>query len=297
MAKSRESQWIWSGLQQIFGGFSDHDDLSLAGALAFYTALSLAPMLVILLKIASLLGQGTQQQLSGQIKGVVGQQAGQGVEMVMHSAKQQPGWGSFAGIISLIILIFSASGVFAQLQASLNRIWNVRAKPSEGVWGWLRKRLLSIGMLIALAFILLVSLAVSAVSGIAMPGDGAILQGINFVVSLAVFALLFAVMFKYLPDVKMAWRDVWTGSLVTAVLFAVGKWLIGLYLGHSSVASSYGAAGSLLVLLLWVYYSSLLVFLGAEATQVQARMRGSPIQPDKHAERDSSAPGGMASIP
>jgi membrane protein len=280
---------VWMGVKETVNGFVSDDAMSLAGALAFYTALSLAPMLVILLRIASLLGEGTQQKLAGQIEGVVGQQAGQAIKMIMDSADKQPGWGSFAGIVSLVVLILSASGVFAQLQMSLNRIWNVKAKPSEGIWGWVRKRLLSIGMILALAFILLVSLAISAVIGVMMSQQGVIWQAVNFIVSLGVFTVLFAAIFKYLPDVKMAWRDVWTGAITTAVLFAIGKWLIGLYLGHSSVASSYGAAGSLLVLLLWVYYSSLLVFLGAELTQVQARMRGSPIRPDAHAEWDKIA--------
>ena len=166
------------------------------------------------------------------------------------------------------------------MQSSLNAIWDVEAKPSEGVWGWLRKRLLSAGMIIALAFVLLVSLGISAAISAVMPSGGMIWDIVNFVVSLGVFTLLFAIIFKYLPDVSVQWRDVWVGAAVTAVLFAVGKTLIGIYLGKSSVASSYGAAGSLLILLLWVYYSSLLVFLGAEFTQVQAKVGGSPIQPD-----------------
>lgn len=278
----------WTMLKQTFSDFSEDDCLSLAGALAFYTALSLAPLLVILLRIASLLGEGTQESIVKQIESVVGGQAASAVKMIIDSS-EQPGWGSVAGILSLIVLLFSATGVFAQLQASLNRIWDVQAKPSEGMWGWIRKRLLSVGMIMAIAFLLLVSLAVSAAIGVIVPQGGVPLQVVNMVVSLAVFVLLFAMMYKYLPDVKIQWRDVWTGAVVTAVLFAVGKFLIGLYLAHSSTASSYGAAGSLLVLLIWVYYSSLLVFIGAEFTQVNARLRGSPIEPDEHAEWEPGA--------
>ena len=245
-------------------------------ALAFYTALSLAPLLVILLRIASMLGESTQQRLVEQIQGVVGPQAGQTIKGIIESASQQPGWGSVAGIISLVVLLFSASGVFAQLQASLNAIWDVEAKPSAGVWGWLRKRLVSAGMVMALAFVLLVSLVVSAAINMLLPGGGRLWDLVNLAVSLGVFVLLFAIIFKYLPDVRVQWQDVWVGAAVTAVLFALGKTLIGMYLGRSSVASPYGAAGSLLILLLWVYYSSVLVFIGAEFTQVQAKVRGKP---------------------
>ena len=271
-------------IKRTFTAFGEDDCLSLAGALAFYTALSLAPLLVILLRIASLLGEGAQQSFVGQVQNVVGNQAGSAVKMIIDSADQQPGWGSIAGIISLVILVFSASGVFAQLQSSLNRIWEVEAKPSEGVWGWLRKRLLSVGMIVAVAFLLLVSLALSAGVGMVMPAKGVIWQIVNMAVSLVVFVFLFAVMFKYLPDVKIKWRDIWTGAIVTAVLFAAGKFGIEIYLAHSSTASAYGAAGSLLVLLLWVYYASLLVFLGAEFTQVNARLSGSPIEPNEFAQ-------------
>lgn len=278
----------WYMTRQTIDDFSEDDCLSLAGALAFYTALSLAPLLVILLRIASMLGESTQQRLVEQIQGLVGPQAGEAIQNIIASANQQPAWGSVAGIISLIVLIFSATGVFAQLQASLDAIWDVEAKPSEGVWGWLRKRLLSAGMIIALAFVMLVSLCISAVIAALMPSGGLLWDGLNFVVSIGVFLLLFAIIFRYLPDVSVQWRDVWMGALVTAVLFAVGKTAIGIYLGKSSVGSAYGAAGSLLVLLVWVYYSSLLVFLGAEFTQVQAKVRRSPIQPDAHAQREAN---------
>lgn len=276
----------WFIAKQTLGDFSEDECMSLAGALSFYTALSLAPLLVILLRIASMLGESTQQKLVEQIQGVVGPQAGETIKSIIQSASQQPGWGSVMGIVSLLVLLFSASGVFAQLQSSLNHIWDVEPKPSGGVWGWLRKRLVSAGMVIALAFVLIVSLVASAAISMLLPGGGWMWDLVNLAVSLAVFTLLFAIIFKYLPDVKVQWRDVWVGAAVTAVLFAIGKTLIGLYLGKSAVASPYGAAGSLLILLIWVYYSSVLVFLGAEFTQVNAKVHGTPIEPDEHAQRE-----------
>jgi len=274
----------WALLKKTIANFGEDDCMSLAGALAFYTALSLAPLLILLLRIASLLGEEKQAALISKIQEMVGPQAAEAVSMVIDSAGEQPGWGTIAGIVSLLILLFSATGVFAQLQASLNRIWDVEPRKSEGIKGFIRKRLLSAGMILAIAFLLLVSLVASSIIGIIIPQGAIIWQWVDLGVSLCVFILLFGLMYKYLPDVKIAWRDVWLGATVTAVLFAIGKFGVVLYLAHSSTASSYGAAGSLLVLLLWVYYSSLLVFLGAEFTQAYARQRGRAIEPDEHAQ-------------
>lgn len=279
----------WTLLKQTFSDFGEDDAMSLAGALAFYTSLSLAPLLVILLRISSLLGDQTQANLIAKIQEVVGAQAAEAIKMIIDSAEKQPGAGTVAGIISFAVLIFSASGVFGQLQSSLNKIWDVKAKASQGIWGWLRKRLLSAGMIFAIAFLLLVSLVLSAMIGVIVPKGGLIWQFVDLGVSIAVFVLLFAMMYKYLPDVKIAWRDVWIGAIVTAALFAVGKFGVGLYLSHSSTGSSYGAAGSLLVLLVWVYYSSLLVFLGAEFTQVNAKLEGTPITPNEYAQWEPDA--------
>lgn len=281
---------IWKVTKTSVSSFVEDDAMSLSAALAFYTALSMAPLLVLLLRVASWFGEGTQQKMTSQIQGMVGEQAGQGIKMMIDNAEQQPGWGSIAGIVSLIVLLFSATGVFAQLQYSLNRVWDVKPKPSQGIWGWLRKRLLTLGMVFALGFLLMVSLAASGLINVLVPGNSAIWRLVHLGVSLGVFALLFALIYKYLPDVEITWRNVWTGAIVTAVLFILGKFLIGLYLGHSSVGSSYGAAGSLMVLLLWVYYSSLLFFFGAEVTQAQARLSGAPIQPSANAEWEPDAP-------
>ena len=259
--------------------------MSLSGALAFYTALSLAPLLVILLSLTSFFGPDAQQSVVSQINQTVGSQAAKGLDAIIQSNRDKANLGTIAGIIGFVVLLFSASGVFAQLQYSLNRVWDVEAKPSSGVWQWIRKRLLSFGMILAVGFLLLVSLVLSTLlAAISPSGDGWILKILNFAISLLVFWMLFAAMYKYLPDVRIRWRDVLVGSLITTVLFIVGKYLIGLYLAYGSTGSSYGAAGSFLVLLLWVYYSALLFFMGAEVTQAIAKVRGSPIEPNEHAQ-------------
>lgn len=195
------------------------------------------------------------------------------------------------GIIGIATLLVGATTVFAQLQAALNQIWNVKAAPTRGaIWSFIRTRLLSLALVLVLGFLLLVSLVVSAVLTVlheylsrVMPVGGAVSQAVNFVVSLSVIAFLVGTIFKVLPDVRIAWRDVWFGAGVTALLFSVGKSVIGLYLGHAGLASSYGAAGSLVVFMVWVYYSSLLMLLGAQITQTYARRRGAAIQPAPYA--------------
>lgn len=274
----------WMVTKQAISDFIADDAMSLAGALAFYTALSLAPLLVILLTITSFLGPSTQESMVQQIHAAVGPQAAEGIDIIIENSKDKASLGTIAGLISFVVLLFSATGVFAQLQYSLNRIWDVQAKPSEGVWAWLRKRLLSFGMVLAVGFLLMVSLVLSTILGALSPSEGPVWQLVSLGVSAAVFWILFASMYKYLPDVHIQWRDVLLGSFITTVMFMVGKYLITLYLSYSSAGSSYGAAGSFLVLLLWVYYSALILFMGAELTQALAHLRGSPIEPDEHAE-------------
>lgn len=192
-------------------------------------------------------------------------------------------------MIGIVTLIIGATGVFAQLQYSLNRIWDVQAKPGAGIWEWIRKRFLSLGMVVGIAFVLLVSLVISAVLSAVLghfsgdAGQTVLWRTVELAVSVIVSFLLFAIMFKVLPDVKIRWRDVMLGTLITAVLFAIGKYLIGLYIGKSGTESAFGAAGSLMVMLLWVYYSALILFLGAELTQTLARSRGRQIEPSEHA--------------
>lgn len=278
-------------LKESFQEWKDDDALSLGAALAYYTIFSLAPMLLIAISVAGLVfgREAAQGQLVGQMRGLVGQQGAEAIQTMVANAGKQ-GSGVLGTIIGIVTILFGATGVFAQLQSSLNKIWNVEAKPGKGIWSFLRTRILSFGMVLGIGFLLLVSLAVSA--GIAaldtyatgiFPGAEVVIGIVTAVFGLAVITFLFAMIFRFLPDVKIAWKDVWIGAVATSVLFLIGKVLIGLYLGNSSVASTYGAAGSLVILLLWIYYSTQILFFGAEITQVYARRYGSGIVPSENA--------------
>lgn len=273
--------------KRAFGRFGEDDAMVYAAAVAYYSALSLAPLLLLLLWVAGLLGPDAQQALVAQVRDVVGGEAGRMVESIVTSASDHPSAGTWSGIVGIAALLLSATGVFVQLQKAMNRVWGVRVKKGAGLSDLLRKRVLSLGLILAMGFLLAVSLAASAaVSFLAsrlLPGTPFLWQILSFALSVAIFALLFAAMFRYLPDVKVAWRDVRIGAVVTAMLFALGKLAIGLYLGHGGVGSAYGAAGSLLVLLVWVYFSTTLFFLGAEWTRSWAAVHGRELVPDRHA--------------
>jgi len=281
-----------NGYQMIRAAASDFLDdnaMTLAASLAFYSALSLAPLLVILISAASLLGSDRQSRIVAEIETAVGPQAGEAVHEIIQSGEKQQQTGTLATVAGFAVLLFSATGVFAQMQDSLNAIWEVQAKPGQGLWRWLRKRILSLGMLLGIGFLLMISLGLTTVINVIFAGtSGWIWQAVNFVASLLIYIALFALIYKVLPDVKITWADVWAGATMTAVLFVIGKFLLGLYLGRSSVASAYGAAGSLIVLLLWVYYAAIIFFFGAELTQVYARFCGRGLEPEEHAE---SVPG------
>jgi membrane protein len=282
----------FSILKEAFREWRDDEALQLGAALAYYTIFSLAPLLLVVIGVAGLAfgREAVQGQLDNQIQGLVGAQGADAIQGMVANASRHKDGGIIATTIAFATILFGATGVFTQLQTSLNHIWNVKQKPGQGIKGLLRARAAAFGMLLGIGFLLLVSLVVSA--GLAavdnyatglLPGAETLLRGVNFAVSLAVITVLFAMIFRFLPDVKIAWRDVWFGAAVTSLLFTVGKYLIGLYLGNSSVATVYGAAGSLVILLLWTYYSSQILFFGAEVTEVWARRRGSGIVPDKHA--------------
>jgi membrane protein len=286
------AQNAWRLLRETFADWTEDKAPQLGAALAFYTALSIAPLLVITLGVAAFfLGDNAAAgQVSEQLRELVGDEGGNAIEDMIASANE-PATGALATTLSIITLLVGASGVFGQLQGALNTIWEVQPKPGRGVWGFVRDRFLSFAMVMGMAFLLLVSLVITA--GIAAANNllGGLpdslpwlAQAINFAASFAVLTLLFGMMFKLLPDVKMAWSDVWLGAAVTAILFTVGKFAIGLYLGHSSMASSYGVAGSFVVLLVWVYYSAQILFFGAELTQVYANQFGSKIVPAEGAE-------------
>ena len=265
---------------------------TLGAALAYYTVFSLAPLLVITIAIAGLVfgGEAAQGQIFDQLRGLVGDASSKAMEQIVQSASAEPKAGVVATVIGFVTLLFGASGVFGQLQASLNIIWGVQPKPGRGILGIIRDRILSFGFTLVVGFLLLVSLLLTAAIAFVgqqfeamIPGMEALIQLVNSILSLVVITLLFAMMFKILPDANIRWRDVWIGAFITALLFTLGKLALGFYLGRSGVASSYGAAGSLIVLLLWVYYSSQIVFFGAELTQVYANRYGAQVTPSNNA--------------
>ena len=287
---------IFRLIKEAFGEWQQDKASLLAAALAYYTVFSITPLLVIAISIAGTVfgEEAAQGEIVGQINQLVGQQGAEAIETALANA-DRPQLGSAASIISIVLLFIGASGVFAQLQEALNTVWNVKAKPNQGIWGFIRKRLLSFGIVLSIGFMLLVSLILSAMlSGIGkleinlLPGLTPLWQIANFVVSFCFITLLFALIYKYLPDVKIRWKDVVVGAITTALLFTIGKFLIGLYLGRGSLGSTYGAAGSLIVFLAWVFYSAQILLFGAELTQVYARKYGKKIRPDSHAEFSES---------
>ena len=267
----------------------------LAAALAYYTVFSLAPLLIIAVATAgTIFGQeAAKGEIVEQIEGLVGSDSARVIETAISNANQ-PDVSNIASIISIIVLLFGASGVFTQLQDSLNTVWNVQPKPGrsmKGIIGLVLKRILSFSLVLGIGFLLVVSLILSATllalsnyQSSLLPDLNFLWQIFNFVLSFGIVTLLFALMYKFLPDVKIAWSNVWIGAIITSLLFAIGKFLLGFYLGRGSFGSTYGAAASLVVLLAWVYYSAQILFLGAELTLVNARRHGSKIVPSNHAE-------------
>ena len=261
----------------------DHRGGSMGAALAFYTLFSLAPILVLVLAIAGWFygPQAAQGELFAQLRGLVGNQGAEAIQLVLAGARSKEE-GRLATLIAGALLLFGATTVFAELKASLDAIWQVPPLKTGTVWDVVRTRLLSFGMVLVLAFLLMVSLVVSAVLTVlekyvhsVWVDAGDLLTGINYAISFAVIAALFGVIFKMLPRVKLSWHDVTIGALGTAALFSLGKYAIGAYIGNSGVASSYGAAGSVIALLLWVYYSAQIFFLGAEFARQYALQLGS----------------------
>jgi membrane protein len=258
----------------------------LAAALAYYTLFSLAPLLIIVIAVASLVfgQQAAEGRIADQIQGLLGEEGAKAVQAMLQHAGEQKATGILATVIGVVTLVFGASGVFGELQDALNTIWRVKPRPGRGVFDMVRARFFSFAMVLGIVFLLLVSLVVSAaLAALGKFGSRMIpvsaLHVLDIVVSVAVVTVLFAMIFKIMPDVRIAWRDVWVGALFTAVLFTVGKILIGLYLGRSSVGSAFGAAGSLVVVLVWLYYSAQILFLGAELTKAYAHRRTPIVQP------------------
>jgi membrane protein len=282
---------FWSILSATVSDWYEDRAQRLGAALAYYTVFALAPTIVIVIAVAALLlgHEAARDEILLQIHSLAGEQAAKAVEAMTKSARD-PGASSTAIGLGLLTLVFALWGVFGELQDALNTIWGVTPKPGRGVLDMIRQRFWSFALVVGTGFLLLVSLAISTWISILtkyfwylLPLPAFALQAANIVVSFGVITVLFALTFKLLPDVEIAWRDVWLGAAVTALLFTVGKLLIGLYLGKSGVASAFGAAGSLVVILVWVYYSAQIIYFGAEFTKVWTRRRGSGFTPQETA--------------
>jgi membrane protein len=280
-------------LKQTFNEWLQDKAPQLGAALAYYTIFSLAPLILVLLAIVGVIFRadpaGAWDKITQQMSYFLDPSAVQMVENIAQKASQ-PGKSTIATIIGVALALFGASGVFGQLQDALNTIWGVKAKPGGGIWGFLRSRFFSFAMVAGTCFLLLVSLAIEALlKGFShyvqsvLPGGIVVAMTVYVIFDFAVVVLLFAMIFKFLPDVEIQWRDVWIGAVMTAILFGIGKWLLGLYLGSGAAGSAYGAASSLITLLLWVYYSSQILLFGAEFTQVYAARAGRTFKPSEYA--------------
>jgi membrane protein len=286
---------VFSLLKQTFQEWMQDKAPQLGAALAYYTVFSLAPLILVLLAIVGVIFRddpaGAWHRITQQMSYFLNASALQIVQNIAQKASQ-PGKSTIATIIGVALALFGASGVFGQLQDALNTIWGVKAKPVSGICGFLRSRFLSFAMVGGICFLLLVSLTIEALlKGFShyvqsvLPGGVVIALTVYLIFDFAVVVLLFAMIFKFLPDVNIQWRDVWIGAVMTAILFGVGKWVLGFYLGSGAAGSAYGAASSLITLLLWVYYSSQILLFGAEFTQVYAMRADRELKPAEYAVR------------
>lgn len=282
----------WDSLKKAFSGFMDDNAFKLSASLSYYTVFSLGPVLIIIISLAGVFfgRDAVQGRIYGQIKGLVGSEAAIQVQEIIKNIQHTDG-GTIGTIIGIILLVVGATGVFIEMQDSINSIWSVKAKPKKGWKKFLFNRLTSFSLIVSMGFILLVSLIVSAV----LDAMSERLQrffpditiylfyGINIIVMLAVVSFLFAVIFKVLPDARISWKDAFIGSTFTSLLFLIGKFAISFYLGQSNLGVTYGAAASIVILLSWVYYSSLILFFGAEFTKMYAINYGAGIKPNETA--------------
>lgn len=289
-ARGPRGRWLrMATLKEIMREYWAHRPMELAAALSYYTLLSVAPLVLITVAVAGLVFEraGVEGKVVTEIRALVGDEGAEVVHTVLRNANS-PAGATRSVVIGIVLLLVGATTVFVQLQNSLNRIWKVDVKPHESaIRSFIKERLLSVAMILGIGFLLLVSLLVNA--GLSAVGDSArgmvgdappVLHAVNMLISGVVSTLLFAMMFKVLPDAHVRWRDVWFGAVTTSVLFTLGKYLIGLYLGRAGLGSAYGAAGSLVVLTVWVYYASMIVFFGAELTYIRSRhRRGNPRHP------------------
>jgi membrane protein len=282
---------IWNLIKASVSAWSEDKAPSRGAALSYYTIFAMPPLFMIAIFMASLIFDPTsvQTQIFSEVGGVIGKKSAEAIQTAM-SAQYQVNKGLFASAIAIVTLLVTTTGLFIELQDALNSIWGVEPKPKQGMTGFVRMRLLSFAMVVGIGFLLLVSLVVSAALAAfskflneLLPGVGVLSVVTSDLISFAVITVLFAMIFKVLPDVKIAWRDVWVGATVTSLLFTLGKFLLGWYLGRSTTISAYGAAGSVVLVLLWVYYSAQILFFGAEVTKVYANRFGARLEPSAYA--------------
>ena len=270
---------LWNAVKAAGSDWLAHKSPKAGASLAYYSVFSMGPLIVVVISIASLVldHEGVQREVVGTLTGLLGNKGGEAINTMLKGAGK-PNEGIFATVIGTATLIFAALGVVVQLKEALNTVWEVKPKAHAGLWGFVREYVLSLAGVAALGFLLLVSLLLTtalAAVGTSMGGalPEAIMQVLNFVVSFVVIAAMFALLFKWMPDAEVAWRDVWLGALGTAALFDIGRFAIGFYIGKQGLESTYGASASIVVVLIWVYYSAQIVLFGAEFTHVRAVQR------------------------
>lgn len=292
MKKKISIKGIWKLVKDAGAGFSNDKVLKLSGSLAYFTVFSMGPMLIVIIFFADLFygREAIEGTIYGQIKGFVGSDAAAQIQDIIRNASLS-GKSKVTATIGFIALLFGATGVFAEIQDSINTIWNLKPKPKKGWLKMLLNRLLSFSVVISLGFLLLVSLVITGLvealsnrlHNIFPEMTIIIVYVVNLLITFGVITLLFAIIFKVLPDAIIKWRDVMTGAMVTAVLFMIGKFAITFYIGTSNVGTTYGTAGSFVVILVWIYYSSIILYFGAEFTKAYAAAYGSHIQPNQYA--------------
>ena len=289
-------KFAWKFLKTIFIKWLDDEPFQSAAALSYYTLFSLAPLLIISLAVAGFVfgREAAQDQIVSTIQGLIGHESAVAVQAMIHNASNRPETGMISTLVGGIILLVGAGGVVGQLQTTLNRIWRVSVKSDSGVPDFIWQRFISFAMVLGIGFLLLVSLAVSALISALTQFIGGLFEGadviihlLDILISFGFITMLFAMIYKFLPDVEIQWQDVWTGAALTSILFTIGKFFIGLYLGSGGMTPIYGAAGSLITVLLWVYYSSLIFLLGAQVTESYANTYGSGVIRTEHAQNIS----------
>lgn len=280
----RKMKRIWTLVKESFSAWMDDDAASMGAALAYYTLFSIAPLLLIVITTAGLAfgEEAVRGEVFGQLQGLMGAEGAQAIEALLASVSK-PEEGILGTLIGTIFLLIGATTVFNELQGAFDRIWQApRETRNSGIWALIRSRLLSFGIILGMGFLMMVSLVFSAAMAAmgkwwgSVFSDMALLaDGLNFILSFILASVVFAMLYKFMPRVRMSWHDVWAGAIVTALLFAVGKFLIAMYIGKSAISSGFGAAGSLVVVLVWVYYSAQIFLLGAEFTKVFSHLHGS----------------------